>query len=377
MTTEQITHAQAAGRLQESIQILHARLSAYLLKVISQSRKSSQERQVLRDDVQHNGADFSALAKFVARDHWNDLLVRHKGGCSKELRGLARRAINIRNAVSHQYFDINKYEHDLETLAKLAAAIGESDVAEDIRAKTSIPPTLDAWEELKTKGNACFKQEQWTEAMNYYTQALRLNQKQPVLYANRALCEINLGKYQLAREDAEDAIELDSTQVKYYRILSEALVTLELFSEANGVCSDGLKIEPRDSTLLRRQRDCNAHLMTIYTDTHNPRSIQPEPTSHADCISQMEALVVTPTPSDEDIIDITDYPTCLKVNSLMIEIKRLYRTSKTEHELRILQLYEEAARLGSAEGFYNLGVIYAKGGYAGVVRDYARWKFYQ
>ncbi|CAF2699156.1 unnamed protein product [Rotaria sp. Silwood2] len=347
MTTNQISRAQAAGRLQESIEILHEHLLTYLLLVINQSKKSSQDQRVLRDEV--NNADFSNLAKFVARDHWNDLLLHRKGGCPIQMRSLARRAIDIRNSVSHQNFDIDKYEHALETLAKLATAIDKPDVARDIRAKTSVSLTLDAWEELKENGNACFKQKQWTEAMNYYTQALRLNQKQPILYANRALCEINLTKYELAREDAEDAIELDSTQVKYYRILSEVLMTLELFSEADGACTDGLKIEPRDSVLLSRQRDCRAHLMTLYTDIHNPRSIQPEPKSRDDFLSQMQTLIITPTPCNEDVLDIKDFPTCLKVNNLMIEIKRLFRTGKAENERRILQLYEETARLAGVD----------------------------
>jgi tetratricopeptide (TPR) repeat protein len=94
--------------------------------------------------------------------------------------------------------------------------------------------------------------------MGCYTKAIRINPNIATLYSKRALCEIQLSKFQLAREDAEDALELDPDQVKYYRILSEAVFKLELFKEASATCDAGLEIDPRDETLLLRQRDCKA-----------------------------------------------------------------------------------------------------------------------
>ena len=71
------------------------------------------------------------------------------------------------------------------------------------------------WIQRKEEGNAHYKKSEWTEAMNCYTKAIRINPKAAVLYSNRALCEIQLKKFQLAREDAEDALELDPKQVDH------------------------------------------------------------------------------------------------------------------------------------------------------------------
>lgn len=79
-----------------------------------------------------------------------------------------------------------------------------------------------------------------------------------MLYSNRALCELQLKKYELAREDAEDAIALDSNNIKYHRTLSTALYHLELWDECLTVCENGLKYCARDEVLLKRQRDCIA-----------------------------------------------------------------------------------------------------------------------
>lgn len=46
----------------------------------------------------------------------------------------------------------------------------------------------------------------------------------------------------------------------YYCLLSQALVELKLYSEAIGICDDGLRVEPRDPNLLERMRDCRAIL---------------------------------------------------------------------------------------------------------------------
>ena len=114
------------------------------------------------------------------------------------------------------------------------------------------------WKELKEEGNQHYRNNRWIEAMNSYTTAICINPNVAILYSNRAICEIQLSKFQLAREDAEDALELDPDQVKYYRILSEALCNLLLFEEASATCKAGLEIDPRDERLLLWQRDCGA-----------------------------------------------------------------------------------------------------------------------
>jgi len=40
--------------------------------------------------------------------------------------------------------------------------------------------------ELKDKGNAAFKEHDWATAIDFYTQAIEVNDKEPTFYTNRA-----------------------------------------------------------------------------------------------------------------------------------------------------------------------------------------------
>lgn len=87
---------------------------------------------------------------------------------------------------------------------------------------------------MKQKGNAAFASHDWLTAVDFYTQAIEKNDKDPSFYCNRAqvrICEssrivgwranaarlqanIKLESYGYAVADAAKAIELDSNYVK-------------------------------------------------------------------------------------------------------------------------------------------------------------------
>ena len=242
----EIKSAKAAGEIQFAINLLNHRL-VQLIQLKLPDKEKTDFNQSLRTISQNVKLFFPN--------------PEEQSGLKKKF----ERAREIRNQYSHQNFDPNRFEHDVECLAKIAAFIGDKEledkilelITSDKKCQSSL---LDesVWKELKEEGNQHYSNKRWTEAMNSYTKAIRINPNVAALYSNRALCEIQLSKFQLAREDAEDALELDPDQVKYYRILSEAVFNLSHFEEASAACQAGLKIDPRDETLLLRQRDCGA-----------------------------------------------------------------------------------------------------------------------
>ena len=71
---------------------------------------------------------------------------------------------------------------------------------------------------LKNKGNEAFKKKDWPAAIDFYTQAININDKEPSFYSNRAQANIKLEAYGYAVADATHAIEIDSNFAKaYYR----------------------------------------------------------------------------------------------------------------------------------------------------------------
>ena len=71
---------------------------------------------------------------------------------------------------------------------------------------------------LKTKGNEAFKAKDWPAAIDFYTKAIELNDKEPSFFSNRAQANIKLEAYGYAIADASKALELDPESSKaYYR----------------------------------------------------------------------------------------------------------------------------------------------------------------
>jgi stress-induced-phosphoprotein 1 len=69
-------------------------------------------------------------------------------------------------------------------------------------------------EELKNKGNAAFSSGQHEEAIKYFTEAIKLDGTNAVLFSNRSAAYASLNDYSHALEDANKTIELRSDWAK-------------------------------------------------------------------------------------------------------------------------------------------------------------------
>ncbi|KAL3427060.1 serine threonine-protein phosphatase 5 [Phlyctema vagabunda] len=71
---------------------------------------------------------------------------------------------------------------------------------------------------FKNQGNKAFAAHDWPTAIDFYSKAIELNDKEPTYYSNRAQANIKSEAYGYAIADATKAIELDPNFVKaYYR----------------------------------------------------------------------------------------------------------------------------------------------------------------
>ena len=74
-------------------------------------------------------------------------------------------------------------------------------------------------EDHKAQGNEFFKSENYKEAINSYTEAIRHNEINPIYWSNRAQCHIRLKQFERALSDAEQATQLDNKPDKFkYRL---------------------------------------------------------------------------------------------------------------------------------------------------------------
>ncbi|KAG2143156.1 hypothetical protein BD769DRAFT_1037172 [Suillus cothurnatus] len=89
--------------------------------------------------------------------------------------------------------------------------------------------------QLKDEGNELFRRQDYVGALAKYTEAIALDDKNAVLYANRAACNHALNKYLDAVDDAKKATEIDPGYAKGWSRLAtsrDALTDWERSAEA-------------------------------------------------------------------------------------------------------------------------------------------------
>ncbi|XP_062483891.1 dynein axonemal assembly factor 4 isoform X2 [Pezoporus occidentalis] len=110
---------------------------------------------------------------------------------------------------------------------------------------------------LKDKGNKMFATGNYLAAVNAYNLAVRLNNKLPLLYLNRAACHLKLRNLHKAIEDSSKALELltppvsdnENARVKAYVRRGTAFCQLELYTEGLQDYEAALKIDPKNITI--------------------------------------------------------------------------------------------------------------------------------
>lgn len=78
-------------------------------------------------------------------------------------------------------------------------------------------PTLSV-EELKVKGNECVKDGKYIEAVLHYTQAIKMDPNNYLLYSNRSFAFLKLDQHYLSLQDANETVRLQPqwAKVRYF-----------------------------------------------------------------------------------------------------------------------------------------------------------------
>lgn len=111
-------------------------------------------------------------------------------------------------------------------------------------------------EELKAKGNAALQAEKFTEAIQFYTEAIEKDPSNHILFSNRSAAYAKTNNYDQALKDAEKTISLKSDWPKGYSRKGAALELLDRFDEAIVTYNDGLKVDPANQQLQDALKNC-------------------------------------------------------------------------------------------------------------------------
>lgn len=111
-------------------------------------------------------------------------------------------------------------------------------------------------DEEREKGNECFKEQKYPEAVKHYTESLRRNPEDVKAYSNRAACYTKLGALPEGLKDAEKCIELDPTFSKGYTRKGAVQFFMKEYEKALETYQEGLKHDPNNQDLLDGVRRC-------------------------------------------------------------------------------------------------------------------------
>ncbi|RXW11343.1 hypothetical protein EST38_g14512 [Candolleomyces aberdarensis] len=109
------------------------------------------------------------------------------------------------------------------------------------------PIDVEGAERLKTQGNELYGKKDYISAHLKYTEAIKKDPKNPVLYANRAAALLALKKYSDAAWDCTQAVELDPTYVKAWGRLGTAAYALSAWEKSLWAWQKAIDCLPKDN----------------------------------------------------------------------------------------------------------------------------------
>jgi tetratricopeptide (TPR) repeat protein len=105
-----------------------------------------------------------------------------------------------------------------------------------------------AAESFKNQGNDCMKMDKFTEAYDYYTKAIEIDNSNAIYYSNRAAASSKLGNHQAALKDCQQSIEIDPLYSKAYGRMGLAYASLENHQKAKEAYVRAVELDPTNES---------------------------------------------------------------------------------------------------------------------------------
>jgi len=104
-------------------------------------------------------------------------------------------------------------------------------------------------EAFKEKGNRAFGEKKFDEAINFYSEAIKIDNRNHVYFSNRSAAYMGKNMFSNALEDAEQCVKLNPKWGKGYFRRAVALLALSRAGEAESVLEEGIRADPANNDL--------------------------------------------------------------------------------------------------------------------------------
>jgi len=156
---------------------------------------------------------------------------------------------------------------------------------------------------LFSKANSYFVDENYDAALEYYGEAIKLDDQTPDYFIKRSFCHYKLKNYTDAIDDANHAIQLTPTNALAYLRKGMAQFALDEFESAKAAFVKGQELDASNATFKTWIRKCNAELEEDDEDL-----MDSEPTSHGTQKTNTPSNVIQVPDDVPDLEPDTDVP---------------------------------------------------------------------
>jgi len=104
-------------------------------------------------------------------------------------------------------------------------------------------------EKCKENGNRAFAEKKFDEAINFYSEAIKIDNRNHVYWSNRSAAYMGKSMFTHALEDAEQCVKLNPKWGKGYFRKAVALLALSRASDAETVLQEGIRADPSNNDL--------------------------------------------------------------------------------------------------------------------------------
>jgi len=168
------------------------------------------------------------------------------------------------------------------------------------------------YEEALKKANSLYVDEHFKEALEYYSLAVELEEKEVEAYLKRSLCHTKLENFTDALADAQKAIGLQPNNSKAYLRKGIACFEMEEYESALAAFEKGFSLDSSDQSFKTWIRKCKAEIEGESADgttsttvpaptptaSTNGTTTTPTPT-HSSTVPRKPAPSTTPTPAPQ------------------------------------------------------------------------------
>ncbi|KFW81073.1 Sperm-associated antigen 1, partial [Manacus vitellinus] len=123
---------------------------------------------------------------------------------------------------------------------------------------------MEKFKRLKNEGNDFVKMGEYDEAINKYSECMKLNAEECTVYTNRALCYLKLYKYEEAKQDCDHVLQIEDSNIKAFYRRALAYKGLQNYQASVDDFNKVLLIDPN---VLEAQKELEEVTQLLHLDS--------------------------------------------------------------------------------------------------------------